>query len=278
MVNFVIHPGIVKTGTTFFQNNVVPNIHSTLSIGKPYNNRISKKIKKIFYSNKNLKNELKEISNQIIDYLKINQSKNIIFSDEILLDSEFYNIDKNFNKLRRLISLLKNKSKINLYILITIRSQEKLIKSRYGFIYPVLKNKYQNIDHYVFNKIKRSKFFNKLKYSNLEKKLNKFFKAKVTFLPLEYLENDKKNYKRVLIRLFGKKVSFEQMSFEKVNKLSENNIFYKRKGNLWFYLYIFLSKFSFIRYLKEIFKSFKLNQFFYKRIKLINQKESNITH
>ena len=107
MVNFVIHPGIVKTGTTFFQNNVVPNIHSTLSIGKPYNNRISKKIKKIFYSNKNLKNELKEISNQIIDYLKINQSKNIIFSDEILLDSEFYNIDKNFNKLRRLISLLK---------------------------------------------------------------------------------------------------------------------------------------------------------------------------
>lgn len=277
MVNFVIHPGIVKTGTTFFQNNVVPNIHSTLSIGKPYNNRISKKIKKIFYSNKNLKNELKEISNQIIDYLKINQSKNIIFSDEILLDSEFYNIDKNFNKLRRLISLLKNKSKINLYILITIRSQEKLIKSRYGFIYPVLKNKYQNIDQYVFNEIKRSKFFNNLKYSNLEKKLNKFFKAKVTFLPLEYLENDKKNYKRVLIRLFGKKVSFEQMSFEKVNKLSENNIFYKRKGNLWFYLYIFLSKFSFIRYLKEIFKSFKLNQFFYKRIKFDkSKKEINI--
>ena len=48
MVNFVIHPGIVKTGTTFFQNNVVPNIHSTLSIGKPYNNRISKKIKRFF--------------------------------------------------------------------------------------------------------------------------------------------------------------------------------------------------------------------------------------
>ena len=215
MVNFVIHPGIVKTGTTFFQNNVVPNIHSTLSIGKPYNNRISKKIKKIFYSNKNLKNELKEISNQIIDYLKINQSKNIIFSDEILLDSEFYNIDKNFNKLRRLISLLKNKSKINLYILITIRSQEKLIKSRYGFIYPVLKKKYQNIDQYVSNGIKRSKFFNNLKYSYLEKKINKFFKAKVIFLPLEYLENDKKNYKRVLIKLFGKKVRFEQMSFEK---------------------------------------------------------------
>ena len=276
MVNFVIHPGIVKTGTTFFQNNVVPNIHSTLSIGKPYNNRISKKIKRIFYSNKNLKNELKEISNQIIDYLEINQTKNIIFSDEILLDSEFYNTNKNLNKLGSLISLLKINLKL-IYILITIRSQEKLIKSRYGFIYPVLKKKYQNIDQYVSNGIKRSKFFNNLKYSYLEKKINKFFKAKVIFLPLEYLENDKKNYKRVLIKLFGKKVSFEQMSFEKINKLSENNIFYKRKGNLWFYLYIFLSKFSFIRYLKEIFKSFKLNQFFYKRIKFDkSKKEINI--
>ena len=77
----------------------------------------------------------------------------------------------------------------------------------------------------------------------------------------------------VLIKLFGKKVSFEQMSFEKINKLSENNIFYKRKGNLWFYLYIFLSKFSFIRYLNEIFKSFKLNQFFYKKIKFDKSKK-----
>ena len=91
---------------------MVPNIHSTLSIGKPYNNRISKKIKRIFYSNKNLKNELKEISNQIIDYLEINQTKNIIFSDEILLDSEFYNTNKNLNKLGSLISLLKIKSKL----------------------------------------------------------------------------------------------------------------------------------------------------------------------
>ena len=69
------------------------------------------------------------------------------------------------------------------------------------------------------------------------------------------------------------------MSFEKINKLSENNIFYKRKGNLWFYLYIFLSKFSFIRYLNEIFKSFKLNQFFIKKLNLINQKKKLIlTH
>mgnify|MGYP001185816629 CR=1 FL=1 len=54
MVEFVIHPGFVKTGTTFFQENIIPNIKNTQSIGKPYkhSNQMQNIIKKIIYSKK----------------------------------------------------------------------------------------------------------------------------------------------------------------------------------------------------------------------------------
>ena len=34
MVEFVIHPGFVKTGTTFFQENIIPNIKNTKRFNK----------------------------------------------------------------------------------------------------------------------------------------------------------------------------------------------------------------------------------------------------
>ena len=52
MVEFFIHPGFVKTGTTFFQENIIPNIINTQNIGKPYKNKLSYEIKKLVYSNK----------------------------------------------------------------------------------------------------------------------------------------------------------------------------------------------------------------------------------
>ena len=80
-----------------------------------------------------------------------------------------------------------------------------------------------------------------------------------------------------MIKLFGKKNSFEKINFEKVNELSQNDIFYKRKGNFWFFIYIYFRELNFIKHLKEISKSINLDKFFYKKIKFNKSKiEINI--
>ena len=74
MVEFFIHPGFVKTGTTFFQSNVIPNIINTLSIGKPYKKNYSLHyyIRKIIYSKKKIipNAKIKKISDEILEEIK----------------------------------------------------------------------------------------------------------------------------------------------------------------------------------------------------------------
>ena len=109
MINFIIHPGIVKTGTTFFQHNIIPKINASLNIGKPYDNKFSKKIKKIFYVKNKQKKEIFKVSEMIFKYYKKNQIDNLIFSDEMILDSEFYDTRSNLEKINELIKQLRKK-------------------------------------------------------------------------------------------------------------------------------------------------------------------------
>ena len=95
MVNFIIHPGFVKTGSTFFQKNVIPKLNNFISIGKPYDDRNSlhHKIKLLFYSEQSRivkKKLIDKIILEILLKLENKKKKNIIFSDEAFLDSEFY--------------------------------------------------------------------------------------------------------------------------------------------------------------------------------------------
>ena len=87
MINFIIHPGFVKTGSTFFQKNVIPKLDNFLSIGKPYNDsNLHDKIKLLFYSKKSHNFKKKLIRNLVIEIfsnIENKKFKNIIFSDRI---------------------------------------------------------------------------------------------------------------------------------------------------------------------------------------------------
>lgn len=274
MVEFVIHPGFVKTGTTFFQENIIPNIKNTQSIGKPYkhSNQIQNIIKKIIYSKKNFSNQkISKISKEILNKINKKKLKRIILSDEAFLDSEFYNPKNNFNNLEKLIIQISKKKEINIKFLITTRNQPNIIISRFAYLYPKFKKKYYNLENYInININKKSYFFKSLKYFDLYKYLKKRFKCKVVFLPVELLNNNKKKYITILKNLFGKDIEYKKIKFSKKNVNSENLNFYLKKGNLWHDYYIFLHglKKNFpIEYLNILpFKS-KIKKFLYKKIK-----------
>lgn len=268
MINFIIHPGIVKTGTTFFQYNIIPKINSSLNVGKPYDNKISKKIKKIFYQKNKQKKEIYKVSEMIFKYHNKNQINNIIFSDEMILDSEFYNTRSNLENINELITQLKRKFKLKVFILITTRSQEKLIMSRYSYIFPLFQDKYNSINDYVEKNLNfNSDFFKNLKFISLEKKLKKIFKVDTIFLPLEFLENDKKKYLKVLNSFLFRYSNNKRINFSKINHNSKDNVFFVRKKNIWYKIYLNLYKLLNFKLVKYIVSFSKINHFFYKKIK-----------
>ena len=174
MVEFVIHPGFVKTGTTFFQENIIPNIKNTQNIGKPYKdvNKIQNEIKKIIYSNKK-KISIQKISNKILNEINKKKLKRIILSDEAFLDSEFYNPKNNFDNLEKLILQLNKKKKFKIRFIITVRRQVNIIISRYTYLYPKFHKKYYTFENYIDTNInKKSYFFQSLKYYDFYKYLN----------------------------------------------------------------------------------------------------------
>ena len=245
MVELIIHPGFVKTGTTFFQEVVIKKINNSLSIGKPYTNKlIFKLIKNIFYSNKKFyKKELNKLVNIVILEIKKKNIKYIILSDEILLDSEKFDIKKNLKKLKVFISILKKKINLKTSFLISVRKQEKLIISRYAYIYPVLKKNNKTFENYVdLNINKKSQFFSNLRYTKIEIFIKNMFKSKVYFLPLESLEINKYDYIKILKKIFKNNFEQEKISFKKINSIKKKNITYLKKSNLWHKFYLSLYK------------------------------------
>ena len=72
----------------------------------------------------------------------------------MILDSEFYDTRSNLEKINELIKQLRKKIKLRVFILITTRSQEKLIMSRYSYIFPLFRT---NIIQLMIT-LKKSKF------------------------------------------------------------------------------------------------------------------------
>tara|TARA_Y100000590_G_scaffold453712_1_gene599256 strand:+ start:286 stop:1227 length:942 start_codon:yes stop_codon:yes gene_type:complete len=280
MVEFFIHPGFVKTGTTFFQSNVIPNIINTLSIGKPYKKNYSLHyyIRKIIYSKKKIipNAKIKKISDEILEEIKKKKIKRIILSDEAFLDSEFYNPKNNFNNLEKLILHLRKKIKLKIKFILTIRNQTSIIISRFAYVYPKFKKKYSTLEKYIdFNIKKKSFFFQSIKYYDFQRYLQKRFKCEMILLPVEVLENNKKKYLSILKRLFGQDIKYRKIKFFKINKNSKNFNFFLKKGNLWhrYYLYLQNKKTNIPKkYLNILPFRPLLNNFFYSKIKFEKSK------
>ena len=270
MINFIIHPGFVKTGSTFFQKNIIPNLENTLNLGKPYksSNVLQENIKNLFYKKSNKKKKLlliDDISQVILTSIKVNKLNTIVFSDEAFLDAEFYDPKKNIYYLNILIKKLKKKEKINIKFVLTIRAQLNLIISRFAFVYPNIKVANPTLTDYINNNIKnKSFFFNSLKFLEFKKYIQKKINCKFYFIPLETLENNKKRYLQSIKKIFLQNIRINKIKFLKINTNSKNSIFYIKKGNNWFHLYLIIRNIKFLLPIKftSIFK-----KFFSKKIK-----------
>lgn len=280
MVKFIVHPGFVKTGSTFFQENIIPHVNNTLNLGKPYiqSNALQENLKIIIYSKSDKFKKLlliKKISKQILLIIKSKKVNSIIFSDEAFLDSESYNPNKNIYYFKKLIKHLKKKTKIDLEFILTTREQSKLIISRFAYNYPSIKNKNQSLKSYIDNNIKsKSFFFESLKYFEFQNYIKKEFKCNVNIIPLEFLENNKVQYLKILKYIFSKDINVKNIKFLKKNVNSKNLNFYIKKGNFWYNFYLLIRKIKFLipkRYIKF------LKNYLFQKIK-INKSSTSVKH
>ena len=248
MVEILIHPGFVKTGTTFFQENIIPKIKNSIILGKPYKikNNFQNNFKSLFYSKSKVSNnKIETLSTEIVSLVKKKKIKRIIFSDESFFDSEFYNPNKNIRFIKKFIFYLEKKINIKIKILLTIRNQSSVIISRYAYLFPKFKNKYPNLNSYINYNIKNnSYFFKSLKYYNFSAQLKKNFKSDIILLPIEILENDKKKYGNTLKKIFRHDVILKKINFSKKNVNSKNNNFFLKEENFWTKYYNILYKFK----------------------------------
>ena len=97
-INFILHPGYIRTGTTFLQNNVFSKLNDIINIGKPYQEKsiLSNLNNKLFCKKEDIKNLINydklidTYVNLLLKNIKETNKNTIIFSDESLLDFEFY--------------------------------------------------------------------------------------------------------------------------------------------------------------------------------------------
>jgi hypothetical protein len=272
MINFIIHPGFVKTGSTFFQKNVIPKLDNFISIGKPYNDsNLHDKIKLLFYSKKThsfKKKLVKNLALEIFSNIENKKLKNIIFSDEAFLDSEFYNPQKNIIYLELLVKQLRKKTKVNLSFILTTRNQTNLIISRFAYVHPNLRKKYSSLENYIDKNIKKNSFFfQSIKFYKFKNSIQKKFKCKIYLIPLESLENNRTKYLGILKKIFLSNIKINKIKFSKTNINSKNYNFYIRKGNKWYETYLLLRKMKFLvptRYTEDLkkllSKKIKFNQ------------------
>lgn len=279
MINFIIHPGFVKTGSTFFQKNVIPKLDNFLSIGKPHKStNLQEKIKSLFYSNNSEISKraiIKDVVLEILAIVEKKKIKNIIFSDEAFLDSEFYNPKKNIVYLDKLIKELRKKTKVKLCFILTTRNQTNLIISRFAYVHPNLRKKYSSLENYIDMNIKKNSFFfQSIKFYKFKTSIQKKFKCKIYLIPLETLENNRTKYLRILKMIFFSNIKISKIKFSKTNTNSKNYNFYIKKGNKWFETYLLLRKMKFLvptRYTED------LKKFLSKKIKF-NQSDLILKH
>jgi len=274
MIKLIIHPGFVKTGTTYFQENITPFIKNTINLGKPYElrNKLQIDFKEFIYSKKKFSDiKIELLANAMISLAREKKIKTFLFSDESFLDYEFYNPKKNFDKIEKLIFSLKKKIKLKILILLTTRKQSNLVISRFAYLFPKFKKKNSKLINYVTKNIKeKSYFFESLKYYSFALYLEKKFNSKVIFLPLEVLETDINKYFKILKKIFKGNLKLKNYSLSKKNVNSKDNVFFLRKENYWskVYGYFFKIKKIFFKNNTEfiIFRN-QLKKFLFKKIR-----------
>ena len=211
-INFYIHPGYGKTGTSFLQEQVFQNINF-INLGKPHNNKnelinelilLQYKIfqpkfsfKKIYplnysYSIRNYISILKKIIDNT-------SNTNFILSDECLFDRNNYFGYFNIYLLKEILENLDYYYEINIKFILSIRSQHEYLVSAYAYDNDRMKKNFGSFDN-LLKKILSDKDLSEIyQYDLLIKRIRKIFGSEILILPLEELEQNYENYiKRII--------------------------------------------------------------------------------
>lgn len=239
MINIYIHPGFPKTGTTFLQKKIFSQIKNFIFIKKPrsmvYNTNelYDKLFKSNFYNSEqkdtyNLFLYRDQFVNQILKKLKKKTKKNILLSDEGLLDPFGSPGSINIYLLKDVIDKLveKTKLKVKVKFIITIRNYEEIIFSYFAY-----RNHFfsKDINYYL----KKKSFLNNFNYFKFYQEIRSIFNSEVLFLDLDLLISNPNKYIDKIEKFMNIKIKKKINFKEKQNKNSLLNgdykIFYIKK-------------------------------------------------
>lgn len=231
-INFFIHPGYPKTGTTFLQEKVFNN-KNLVSLGRPHlENTNSKEIISLQYKilqskinfNSNLpinySYKIKEYVNELCQIINNSEIQNFILSDECIFDCENHFGYVNIYLLKEIIDLLSNYFQLNLKFILTIRNQRDLLASWYAYDNYRKKKNFNSLDDYIKNMTEDKNLSEIYNFDIIYLKIKKIFKCEVLVLPLEELENFPNNYLSKIEKYLNIKVNNSILN--KVNQNSKN--------------------------------------------------------
>lgn len=254
-VDFIIHPGYGKTGTSWIQEFALPNLE-ILNIGKnkKNNKNINKKKNEVFVPiyrpldylkkykiyNYHIEKYADLLCKKIFKNIQMVKKKKIIFfSDENIFG--FGGIYINAINLKLLIEIIKKKLKkkfnLNVIILLTIRDQATYLGSFYGYDYSIQKNFFSNFQEFINYGIQNpySKKFGDLMYYENYNLLKLILPAnyKINIVPYEILNKYPHLFLKEIFR-FNKKTNIKKLRldfFEKNKKKINSNFTKKNSGN-----------------------------------------------
>ena len=221
-LEFFIHPGYGKTGTSFLQEKIFSRIGFT-NLGKTFsNNRLKEYQYKVFIPKYNLdpiypfniQEDLKKYILEIENTINNSNTNKIIFSDEVMFDKINYLGDYKIYLLKELIEKLREKYKINLNFIITIRNQSDVIAPTFAYNYHRQKKNFKTIDNYIKQILTDKNLAQIFYYNELIDKIKKNFSPKILILPYEELVKNFDNYVKKL-------ESFLNTSFQDINLKNE---------------------------------------------------------
>jgi hypothetical protein len=221
-LEFYIHPGYGKTGTSFLQEKIFSRIGFT-NLGKIFsNNRLKEYQYKVFKPKYtldpiypfNIQEDLKDYILEIEKTIDNSNINKIIFSDEVLFDKINYFGDYNIYLLKEIIEKLREKYKINLNFIVTIRNQSDVIAPTFAYNYHRQKKNFKTVDNYIRQILNDKNLAQIFYYNELINKIKKHFSPKILILPYEELVENFDNYVKKL-------ENFLNMSFQDINLKNE---------------------------------------------------------
>ncbi len=235
-INFFIHPGYSKTGTTYLQECIFDKL-DFVNLGKPHNheNKLINKLISLQYKIFQPKYTFQKLypmnySYSVRNYVSILKSiidntdnKNFILSDECLFNHNNYFGYLNIYLLKEILESLDDYFDINIKFILSIRRQYDYLISSYADDNYRKKKIFGSKNNFV-NKTMSDVDLSEIYHYDLQvKKIKKIFNSEVLILPLEELEQNYENYINRLINFLGieNKVRINTFKNNPINKNSE---------------------------------------------------------